>query len=521
MGHGKETPRQKMIGMMYLVLTALLALNVSKDILNAFVLVDQSLNKTVDNFSSKSAILYTALDKAAATNPMKAGELSKKAKEVKERSDELSKYIDELKSRLYLIADKVEVGLDTVRNYSINAKDNQDVGGQVMIVEKKGAELKEKLNEYREALIAITGNTEQAQSLVESLKKSLDTTDPTKPNAGGAMEKWEQMYFEHLPLVAVTTNLTKIQTDIRNSESDVVSYLVGQIGADDFRFNKIEAIVLPKSNYVMLGGKYEADVFIAASDSTVTPEITLDGGTKLSVVDGKGKYTAAASGVGDKTWGGVIKLITPTKQEKIYKFKSTYMVGEPSATVSPSKMNVFYVGVDNPVEILASGVAAEKLRPSISSGSITAAGGGGKYVVRVKKPGEKVTINVNAEIDGQSRSMGAKEFRVKTVPDPIGKVGGITGGVIAKNILQAQAGVAAELQNFDFDLKFVVQSFTVSATVRGYEEEARSNNYQFTAKQKELIGKLQSQAKLYISDIKASGPDGTVRDLPSISLRLK
>ncbi len=521
MGHGKETPRQKMIGMMYLVLTALLALNVSKDILNAFILVDEGLNKTVENFSSKSGIVYSALEKAATMNPAKAGKLNDKAKEVKVKTEELSRYIDELKVELYRIADGIEVGIDTVRKYELNAKDNQDIGGEVFIVKKKGIELKEKINEYREFLINMAGDSEAAKALIENLRRGLDTSDPDKPNAGGAMEKWEQQQFEHLPLVAVTTNMTKIQTDIRNAESDFASFLMGQIGADDFRFNKIEAIVLPKSSYIMKGGKYEADVFIAASDSTVTPDITV-GGNALKIVDGKGKYVTSASSVGEKTWGGVIKLVTPSKQVKTYNFKSTYMVGEPSATVSPTKMNVFYVGVNNPVEVLASGVAAEKLKPVITGGgSIRSAGGGGKYTVRVKRPGRKVKITVNAEIDGKTTNMGTKTFRVKRVPDPVAKVAKLKGGVIQRNVLKAQAGVAADLENFDFDLKFVVQSFVVSATIRGYEEEAKSNSYRFTAKQKQLIGKLKPNSKLYISDIRAKGPDGTIRNLPSITFRLK
>jgi len=518
MGHGKETPRQKMIGMMYLVLTALLALNVSKSVLDAFVIVDKGLNKTVDNFSSKSEILYAALDKAAASNPAKAGELRDKSNKVKNGANELSLEIDKIKAELVLIADKVEVGLDTIRNYELNAKDNLDIGGQVMVLQKRGEELKAKINAYRDMMKELAPG-DQGVNLRASLDQSLNTNDPEEVNEGGVKETWESVNFEHLPLVAVNTMLTKIQTDIRNAESDAVSYLFGQIGADDFRFNKIEAIVLPKSNYILKGDRYEADVFIAASDSTEVPEITV-GGSQLTVKDGRGKYTSVGSGVGEKKWGGVIKLITPSKQVKEYPFKAAYMVGEPSATVSPTKMNVFYIGVDNPVEVLASGVAAENIKPTISAGSISPDGGGGKYTVRVKKTGD-VSISINAMIDGKTTPMGTKKFRVKTVPDPVAVVNKEKGGIISKGVLQAQAGVAAELENFDFDLRFIVQSFSVSATIKGYEEEYRSNSYQFTPQQKQLIGKLQTGSKVYISDIQAMGPDKTLRSLSSIAFKLK
>jgi gliding motility-associated protein GldM len=519
MGHGKETPRQKMIGMMYLVLTALLALNVSKDILNAFVLVDEGLNKTVDNFNSKSAILYTALNKAKMTNPAKATEWYDKSQVVKTSADELMKYIDDIKIQLVKVADGVNVAPDKIRTYDLQAKDNQDVGGQIMILEKGGSKLKEKINAYREQLVKLT-DPKTGAALRAQLETGLNTKDPEKPNAGGEHETWEQSNFEHLPLVAVTTLLTKMQTDIRNAEADVVTYLAGQIGADDFRFNKIEAIVKAESNYILQGDQYKAEVFIAASDTTVKPEI-LVGGSPLNVKNGKAEYVVSGSAIGMKSWGGVIRLTTPsTNTVKEYPFKAEYQVAAPSVTVSPTKMNVFYIGVDNPVDILASGIPADKIKASISSGSITSAGGDGKYIVRVKKTGPAV-ISISAEVGGKVVSMGSRNFRVKTVPDPIAKVAGLAGGSIGINVLQAQAGVAADLENFDFELKFEVKSFTVSATVKGYEEEASSNSYAFTAQQKQLIAKMRPQSKIYITDIKAQGPDGVPRSLPSIAFKLK
>lgn len=508
-----------MIGMMYLVLTALLALNVSKDILNAFVLVDNGLNKTVDNFSTKSGILYATLEKAKITNPAKATEWYNKSIQVKTGADELSKYVDELKVQLVTLGDKVPVSIDSVRYYDLQAKDDQNVGGQLMILEKKGLELKGKINAYRDALKALT-DPKTGEQLRQQLDKGLNTNDPETANKGGEFETWEQSNFEHLPLVAVMTLLTKIQTDIRNAEADVVTYLAGQIGADDFRFNKIEAIVRAESNYILKGDQYKAEVFIAASDTTVTPEI-IAGGRALAVKNGKATYTGDGGSIGMKKWGGVIKLTTPSSGIiKEYKFDAEYQVAEPSVTVSPTKMNVFYIGVDNPVDVLASGIPANKVKANISSGSITPAGGDGKYIVRVKKTGGAV-ISITAEVGGKMVSMGSRDFRVKTVPDPIAKVGGESGGAMSINVLQAQAGVAAVLENFDFDLKFEVKSFTVSATIKGYEEEYTANSYAFTAQQKQLIAKLRPQSKVYITDIKAQGPDGTLRSLPSIAFKLK
>ncbi|TKG91563.1 hypothetical protein EYV94_21295 [Puteibacter caeruleilacunae] len=198
----------------------------------------------------------------------------------------------------------------------------------------------------------------------------------------------------------------------------------------------------------------------------------------------------------------------------------TIIVG--GANITPTKMNVFYVGVDNPVVVSAPGIPSEKIKPVITGGgSIRFSGKSGQYVVRCKRPGRKVKITTNAEVNGKNVNLGSNIFRVKRIPDPVAKVGGKKGGVIARNILKAQAGVAADLENFDFNVKFVVSSFVVSATVRGYEEEVKSNSYRFTPKQKQLIGKLRPNSKVYITDIKAKGPDGSIRSLPSIAFRLK
>ena len=185
-------------------------------------------------------------------------------------------------------------------------------------------------------------------------------------------------------------------------------------------------------------------------------------------------------------------------------------------------MNVFYIGVPNPVEVTASGIPAEKLHVGISQGSITKAANG--YVVNVKSPGT-VKINVSATVDGQTKTFPAKEFRVKRVPDPKAAVGSDPktkfGGIIQKAVLAAQPGVKAELENFDFDMKFTVTGFTVSATIKGFTQDVNCNGPSFTAQAKSLINSVPSGGKLYIENIKAKGPDGSVRDLGSISYKLK
>jgi len=353
--------------------------------------------------------------------------------------------------------------------------------------------------------------------LAHSISMLLSTEDIKGQT--GEMVPWEHANFEHLPLVGVITLMSKMQADIRNAEADMLTHFLSQIDASMFKFNKIEAIVTANSNYVLAGNPYDARVFIAASDSTQEPIIYLNGGTRLAIEDGKGVYSGATSTPGIVNWGGVIKLVNPATEDTMsFPFESTYQVGEPSLVISATKMNVFYIGVPNPVAISVPGVPDDKITASISSGTITRSGK--EYVVDVRRPGT-ANISVSADLGNGPQSMGSKEFRVKQVPDPVPQVAGqTTSGRLGKSVLLAQPGVFAIMQNFDFDLKFDVVSFSVSANIRGFLQEAATSSARFTAEQKAIMQQVLPNQKVYIENIKARGPDGTVRSLPPLTFTL-
>lgn len=529
MGHGKETPRQKMIGMMYLVLTALLALNVSAEVLNAFALVDEALRKSYESIHKKSESIYAKFDEAIKDPSQKAKTEKWKieADSVRAKTDRLFSYIDTVKNELVYIAEGEQSPylLSGGDVQQLQAKGNLDIGGQVMVLQGGGMVLKKLINAYDSTLIDIIirnapkGDTSRYSSLIKGIKNTLKTDSIRGTER---MVPWEAGSFEHLPLAAVLTMLSKTQTDVRNAEADILNFLYGQIDAGSWKFNKLEAIVNAKSNYVLVGSKYEAEVFIAASDSTTEPEIVLNGGTKLAIKEGKGQYSQTPSSAGFTKWGGVIKMESPVSGEILqFPFNAEFQAAESELVVSPTKMNVFYIGVDNPVSISVAGVPADKLMPSIEGGGSITKVKGSDYIVRVKQAGDAfVTVNAKFD-DGSTKNMGKRKFRVKRVPDPVAKVAGLKGGEISKSLLMAQQGVKAELENFDFDLTFNIVGFTVSATVQGYEEEQKSNSAAFTAGQKDLMKKVGTGRKLYIEDIKARGPDGQVRDLSTISFKLK
>jgi gliding motility-associated protein GldM len=532
-----------MIGMMYLVLTALLALNVSKDILEAFVLVDDGLTKTTENFNTDNSAIYAEFEKASVSNPAKVAPWKAKALEVRTKAEELFNYIQDLKIEIITKADgkdaeavegkRIEIG-------KVNAKDNTDKPAELMVGANntgKGKELRAKIAEFRETLIKLAGGQE---GLIKSLNKTLDTSDP--PPKEGKTESWESEHFEHLPLIAVTTIMSKMQSDVRNAESEIIRYLYNQIEAGSFKFNKLEGTVIANSNYIIKGNTYQADVFIAAFDTTQkpvfylgnweeykTPEGNIDyrmvGSYDSTVIQvdpktGKGVFKQGTAAVGPRKWGGLIKMIASDGTTIRRPFRAEYQVADANAVISPTKMNVFYIGVDNPVDISVPGVPSDKVFASIANGNGIIRRDGKAWVAIPRNVGE-ANVLVQCDIDGSKKTMGSMKFRVKNIPDPIGKVAGRKGGYIDKQTLGAQMLVVADLENFDFDAKFTVTEFVVSATIRSFVQEEPSKSNRITDRQREIIRNLNRGDKVYFDNIKAVGPDGKQRELPTISFKIQ
>jgi gliding motility-associated protein GldM len=539
MGHGKESPRQKMIGMMYLVLTAMLALNVSAEVLDAFGAVDEGLRKTTEIYSEKNQEIYNEFNQQFAQNEQKVGPWKRKADDVKRKSDELIQYIQDLKIEIITEDGQgdPEKGVvseeGVINNEKIKGKDKTDAASHILIGEMNGKafELKEKIETYRNELLALVD--EEDIAVIHSIETNLDTEDPPQ-SKDGDRKSWEVKHFAHMPLAAVFPLLTKIQLDIRNSEAEIVQYLFSEISAGSIPFNKLEATVIPNTNYVLQGNEYKADVFIAAFDTTSAPAVligqydsTYNEETEsydfemignydsLEVVNGRGKFTRLSSSLGKQSWGGLIKLKDPDGNYITKTFRQSYQIAKPNLVVSPTKMNVFYVGVDNPVSISIAGVPGDKIFPSITNATIRKQRDG-EFIVNPKRPGNSL-ISVSAEIDGVKKRMGVSPFRVKALPDPTVQVAGKKGGKIARNVFSAQAGVFAEMEDFDFDLTFKITEFTISTTDKGgYFIGQTTKGNIFTKAQKDLMKDLRRGQRVNIEDVKAIGPDGKVRNLAPI-----
>ncbi len=544
MAHPKETPRQKMIGMMYLVLLALLALNVSRDVLEAFVLVDESLTTTTENFYHKNDIYYQEFDRAAAENPVKAGPWKAKADEVKRKSDELHKYIQELKFEIIRRAEGQETPAivdNQIVGAEIQAKDDLSIPAEIMIganKDGKANDLRNAIEEYKNYLLSLVD--EKGTDTREAISTGLNTDDP--PPKEGEILRWQDEHFENLPLIAVITLMSKMQSDVRNAESDAIRHLYSQIEAGSFNFNLVEPVVIPNSNHVVRGTEYKANIFMAAFDTTQEPTVYIgeydstisDDGTieyrmkgelgrdynSVPIVGGKGIYSVTPSTTGWKKWGGIISLKRLDGGVTSKPFKAEYQVAEPSLVVSATKMNVFYLGVPNPVEISVPGVPADRIIPSTNNGRISPSGGA--YVVNPTKEGTS-QITVSVREDGGVRSRGSKTFRVRKVPNPDATLAGFRSGAsLSKSQILAELGPKAKMPDwFEFDLEFTVTAFSLATYIQGFYQEIATTSGTFSSAQRDVLRNLNPGAKLYLNDVTAVGPDGSSRNLGTIFIKVK
>lgn len=548
MAGGKLSPRQKMINMMYLVLTALLAMNVSKEILNSFAILNNGLQKTNESFTEKNEVTYNAFEMAKLNDPNKVQKYYTKAMAVKDRSKQMYDYIEVIKKELIRTIEQKDsiitqnsTGQDTlirlVQNIAyMDGKDNYDIPTHYFLGDATGEapqgskafEFKDMLTKYRQDMMAMLDERDK-----KTIKLGIDISDVFSA-AEGKKVKWEINNFYHNPAAAVIAILTKLQNDVKNAEADIIGALYKNIDLMTYKFDTLSARVVANSNYVLLGEEYRAEIFLAAFSSTSNPVIklgevdsvtnTIKGAADTSSVKvhkGVGTYTFTPSAEGTISYGGLIGMKDPVDPKKInyYPFKSEFKAARPAIVVSPDKMNVFYIGIDNPVSISVPGIAAEDLQPSLSGGSIS--GSRGKYNVRVGA-GKEATVNVSARTRNGVKSMGAGiKFRVKPVPNPVPEFMGKRGtDVIKQAELTGAQGVMAKLDNFEFDLKFPVVSFSVSMNVNGSEVEAKANGPALTDEQKSLLRKAKKGNKVYIENVKVKKPDGNVVNIGSVNLKV-
>jgi gliding motility-associated protein GldM len=527
MASGKQTPRQKLIGLMYLVFLALMALNVSVEVLESFPMINEGLEQTNKNFELKVDMVYADFDQQKAVSEEKVQPFYDHAQYIRALADSLNNFIKSQRSEMIALLENIPVAqADTFNLFDLRAKDNYSTSSFFWLKENseepardggrgtRAYELKEMIADFKHKIDSVLA----LHNLSEFVQISLDIEGPFKRQE---MEiSWQQLMFDRVISVAVATNLSRLLTEIRNAEFDVINLLYGAITADDFKFDRIEARVVPKSEMILLNDHYEAEIFVAAIDSRQTPEVFV-GGRPIPTADGVGRLRIQANSEGRQTHRGLIRVTSPTGFPQEYPFEASFMVQRPSATVSATRMNLFYVGLDNPVSISAPGIAAENLQPSISAGATLTRQSDGSYVVRVSPGTQEVRITVKAMVDGTLRDITTSQFRVRNVPDPVAYIANRREGRITREELRVAGAIIPRLENFEFDMNYEIASFTMVAPRAGDIIPIQSESNRFTEAMIQAINNAQSGQRIIFENITTKpGPDGRVRTLSPISFTI-
>jgi len=491
-----------MINMMYLVLTALLALNVSAEILKAFHMVEVSMDRAGMNIDKKNENTLKQIDKyhkeISPADP-KGKEAYDKAMQVKQIADEGVKYFATLKEQLITAGGGRK---DGDPDGEVAEASNMEKHANLMINQGKGKEVKNKINELREKILAFVPADKRAE-----IKSDLITEEPKKGT-------WESEMFEHTPLAAVVAIISKIQNDIKNTEAQVLDYLKGSIKEDVLIIDKLEAKIIPNNGtYITIGNKYSADIFLAASSSRTNPDITVNG-AKVKVEGGVGKYEVSPQSEGENKFKAVIITQDAQGKPKRDEVEGSYFALKPLAVISATKMNVVYIGLENPISVSVPGVSAREVQVTCSSGgTLKKDKQDGTYLLTVGGSEKEVTITANVN----GKTMGFQKYRVRPIPKPMPQLGSIAqSGSYSAGEIRAANFVITALKDFAFEgVNFTTLRWTlIYQPKRGDGKFAPGQGTNITGEAKALLNLAKPGDTYTLTGVSAQGPAGAVQ-LPS------
>jgi len=509
-GGGKISPRQKMINMMYLVLTAMLALNVSAEILKAFYLVEESMVKAGANIDAKNADLMRAFEKQYKNQPGKTKPFIEQARKAQKVTDEFVKYVEELKTTIVTQNGK-KTSKEEIRQEDgqLIAKSDIEIHAYLMISPEgpgKGEELRNKVNKTRNDLLAVL---KPFKPLAGDAKRIDDQTDLKANAPEGGTQTWESELFEHSPQAAVVTLLTKIQNDAKNTNAEVLTSLFSGITAEDVSFDMLVAKFIPDKSAVSLGEKFKADVILTAYDSKSANKVVVNG-TELEMINGVAKYEVDPRSAGDHEVKGFIEVQGKDGAKK-YDFTETYSVFKGEASISADKMNVLYIGLDNPITVAIPGANPNDVSARITTGGKLVSKGGGQYIAKVSKRGDtKIAVTVKKK-DGTTKSYQAP-FRIRPIPKPEARLGTLESGTHSRGQIGAQSFVVGTLgQGFAYEgVRYTIKSYTfVYSPRRGDAQFVQGSGMRLPPQASGILRRVKPGDRVIIDNITATGPDGT------------
>lgn len=507
-----KEPRGLMIQLMYLVLTAMLALNITKEVLDAFSTINTSIETSNDGIREKNERMYTAFEHIADKNPelvKKRDSLYPLALQVKAESEKMVQSLEEWKQK---IVTKGGGWIQENGMRKVKTMDDIDIPTRMFVEEKNGDKVKAEMEAYVSKILSIAGGAN-----TEVLKKQIPLQFPAMSKSDmNPSGDWSFGTFHNIPVIAAITLFSKWQSDVRNSEAHMVENLMAQVGGDEtppdvFKFDGMMAVATPNISYALAGDEITATIGMAVYDKNAKPVITSNVGA-VTVQDGVGTLKFKASGTNMQTVSGKITVIGKGGKQETKDWKFNYTVGTAGASLQLDKMNVMYIGVPNPVTISASGYNLNDVTWNMPGAKITSTGPG-KYDVIVEKPDYKGVEYVVSAKDKMGRvvTVATGKIRIKNIPSPIVKLGNVEGaGMMGTGELRAQQGLAAVLENFDFDYRYTVTGYNVSLLQKGSDvaDPARGTGPMFSdnSSVRELLSKARPGDRLIFENIRVKGP---------------
>ncbi|MDP9041839.1 MAG: gliding motility protein GldM [Bacteroidota bacterium] len=530
-----KEPRQKMINMMYLVLTALLALNVSAEILNAFKTVNNSITTSNKVVTDKNNITYSAFEKALNDQQTKANAeiWAPKAKQIQSISSAMYKTIDGMKSFLIL---ESQPDFDKEGKLVKYNDANLDAATRVFDKDGKGKILYDSLAAYKQQMLAVLNpnapdiarnpvlQKEVARAQADFEKQlPLDLSVPQSQTGAAASndktKDWVTNYFHMTPTIAAITILSKFQNDVKNSESQMVDYCYKQIGSVKVVYNQFEAFAGTNATYLMPGDELEIQAGIGAFSAAAKPDISINGVRQTLNADGVADYKTKVEGAGEHSVTVNIAYTKPDGTTATIPKIIKYTVGLPSgASIFLEKMNVVYIGVDNPMTISGGSVGAEKVHVNFASpGASLTKSSGDHYIARATTPGmSKIIVTAN----GKNFEF---PIRVKNLPLPAGFIGSKKGGSISSAEFKAIGGLIARLEDSDFEAPFKVVSYNIGAEgggISGYTQATNEGN-RWSGNAAGIVSRITPGTHVFFDNIRVIGPDGKQREIAPMVFSLK
>ncbi|RTY90946.1 gliding motility protein GldM [Flavobacterium sp. GT3R68] len=459
MAGGKLSPRQKMVNLMYLVFIAMLALNMSKEVLSAFGLMNEKF-EGVNKFSEEyNGSLFTQLETKASDNPTQFGGPFTKAKEVEVISKKMYAYIETMKK---------DLTKDIEREKGKLPYESMDKGAAIDEgwfegdgYSKKGKEFIGTIEKYKSDLIAVFGNDVKYLPIINDIKAKFDLND-IKDNEG-VSKKYLAYHFEHFPLIASITKLSAMQNDVKKTEQDIYNGLIGNTTAQAASMKNYTAIVIPEKSAFFSGEAVKGKIVLGRYDKSTVPTSVVVNGSAINLntalVDGQVNFSFGAGNVGEHDITGKFTFMEDGKPVPI-DIKGNYVVvPKPnSATISADKMNVVYRGVTNPMTISFAGISADKV--SANAPGLRSAGKPGTFLMNPGS-GKEVTINVSGTLPDGSKVGDKKVFRIKSIPAPTGAIGGTPRMVKGAKSRLEVSQISAIMEDFDFEVDLKVTGFSL------------------------------------------------------------